>query len=152
MAVNLIVLRGVHEGRRIPIAVSEFLIGRDPSCHLRPASKSVQWQHCAIVTKWGRTFLRDESGAEGTLLNRRLLVGGEVQLAEGDQIAVGPLLFQVTFEADARAGLQKHAAVKAAPHHAGSDTARKGLTPRAPDPPRPPRAQTPKDAAEALYL
>jgi len=151
MAVNLIVLSGVHEGRRIPIAVPEFLIGRDPSCHLRPASKSVQWQHCAIVTKRGRIFLRDESGTEGTLLNRRLLVGGEVQLAEGDQIGVGPLLFQVAFEADAPAGLQKHAGVKAAPPHAGSDTALKGLTAKAPYRPWPPRPQTPKDAAEALY-
>jgi predicted component of type VI protein secretion system len=119
MAVNLVVLSGVHEGRRIPIAVPEFLIGRDPSCHLRPASTSVGWQHCAIVSKRGRVFLRDEAGADGTVLNRRLLVGREVQLAHGDLITVGPLLFQVKFDREAPAGLQKQSEANDAQHQAG---------------------------------
>ena len=57
MAVTLIVQKGVHRGKRIPITVAEFLIGRDPECHLRPSSKDVQWLHCAIVTRDGVAFL-----------------------------------------------------------------------------------------------
>jgi predicted component of type VI protein secretion system len=152
MVVNLIVLSGVHEGRRIPVAVPEFLIGRDPSCHLRPASKSVQWQHCAIVTKQGRIFLRDEGGAEGTLLNRRLLVGGEMQLVDGDQITVGPLLFQVLLEPEAPARLQKHAMETASAQHAGSDSALKGFKGNSPHQPRSQRPQSPDDAEETLYM
>lgn len=151
MAVNLIVLSGVHQGRRIPIAVPEFSIGRDPSCHLRPASKSVQWQHCAILNKQGRIFLRDETGTEGTLVNRRLLIGGEVELVDGDHIAVGPLLFLVTVESEAPVGQAKHDAGKAAPYAAGAATARQEQTESAPHYPRPPRPQTPHDAEEILF-
>jgi predicted component of type VI protein secretion system len=112
MSVNLIVLSGIHEGQRIPIGVAEFLIGRDPSCHLRPASKSVEWHHCAILNKGGRVFLRDRTRTGGTILNRRLLVGGEVQLANGDHIAVGPLLFQVAIDRETPANTQR-------PYHGG---------------------------------
>jgi predicted component of type VI protein secretion system len=152
MAVNLIVLSGVHEGRWIPIAVPEFLIGRDPSCHLRPASKSVQRQHCAIVSKGGRFFLRDQTGTEGTLLNRRLLVGGEMQLANGDHIVVGPLLFQVAIERETPAAIPNHAGGDAPQAEAGSDTfSQKEPKASVLNPPRP-RPQTPPDAEEALYL
>jgi predicted component of type VI protein secretion system len=96
MPVNLLVLGGVHNGRQIPIRVSEFLIGRDPTCHLRPASKEIQWQHCAIVTRDGGVFLRDDSNGNGVYLNRRLLRGGEMQMEHGDLIEVGPLMFRVT--------------------------------------------------------
>jgi predicted component of type VI protein secretion system len=152
MGVNLIVLSEVHQGRRIPVEKPEFLIGRGPSCHLRPASKDVQWLHCAIVAKRGRIFLRDESRVEGTLLNRRLLVGGEVQLVDGDHIAVGPLLFLVTFEPDSPASLQKRAAVKGASHPDGPDTAIKGLAVGARHLSRQRQSQTPNDAEEALYF
>ncbi len=152
MVVNLIVLSGVHQGRRIPVAVPEFLIGRDPGCHLRPASKSVGWQHCAIVIKRGRIFLRDETGEEGTFVNRRLLVGGEVELADGDHIAVGPLLFLVTVEPEAAAELQKPDALEAAPHDAGSVAAHKEHTQSAPHHSRPAQAQTRNDAEEVVYL
>ena len=120
MAANSIVLSGIHEGRWIPIAMPEFLIGRDPSCHLRPASKSVAWQHCAIVSRGGRVFLRDQTGTGGTILNRRLLVGGEVQLANGDHIAVGPLLFQVAIDGETPASTRKHTGAEALPSGAGS--------------------------------
>jgi predicted component of type VI protein secretion system len=147
MAVNLIVLSEVQQGRRIPVAVPEFLIGRDPGCHLRPASSDVQCLHCAIVTKRGRVFLRDESRTEGTLLNHRLLLGGEVQLVDGDHIAVGPLLFLITFEPDGPAAVRTQAGAKAARHDSSTDTAQRR---RAFDAPR--RPQTPHDAEEALYF
>jgi predicted component of type VI protein secretion system len=120
MAVNLIVLSGIHEGRWIPIVVPEFLIGRDPSCHLRPASTSVAWQHCAIVSRGERIFLRDQTRTGGTILNRRLLVGGDVQLSNGDHIAVGPLLFQVAIDRKAPAGAPKYNGADALPSRACS--------------------------------
>jgi predicted component of type VI protein secretion system len=148
MTVNLIVLSEVHQGRRIPVAVPEFLIGRDPNCHLRAASSDVGRLHCAIVTKRGRVFLRDESRTEGTLLNRRLLLGGEVQLVDGDHIAIGPLLFLVTFEPDGPVGARNRAAVNAAARHdAGSHTPHRQLTFDAAR-----RPKTPSDAEEALYF
>ena len=104
MPMSLIVLGGMHNGRRIPIAVNEFLIGRDPTCHLRPSSKEIQWQHCAIVTRDGGAFLRDDSNGNGVFLNRRLLRGGEMQMGDGDLIEVGPLLFRVTMATEEAGG------------------------------------------------
>jgi predicted component of type VI protein secretion system len=100
MAITLIVMGGAHQGRRIPITVSRFLIGRDPLCNLRPASKEVQWEHCAILPKEEGAVLRDYTSGCGTYLNGRLLVGGEMQLEDGDVITVGPLSFQVSLTAD----------------------------------------------------
>ena len=42
-------------------------------------------------------------------MNRRLLVGGEVELADGDHIAVGPLLFLITVEPDFIYGSEENA-------------------------------------------
>jgi predicted component of type VI protein secretion system len=147
MAVNLIVLSEVQQGRRIPVAVPKFLIGRDPKCHLRAASNDVQSLHCAIVTKRGRVFLRDESRTEGTVLNRRLLLGGEMQLVDGDHIAVGPLLFLVTFEPDAPVGVRGQIGAKVARHDSPSDTLIRRRTFEAKR-----RPHAPDDAKEALYF
>lgn len=99
MAVILTVMGGVHNGRQIPITIPEFLIGRDPRCHLRPASDDVSRMHCAIVTRQGRAFLRDYGSSNGTILNRRMLVHGELQLEDGDTIEVGPLRFKIALAA-----------------------------------------------------
>ncbi len=95
MPVTLIVMGHKQHGRRIPVRIPEFRIGRDPDCHLRPASKDVDWVHCAILTRDNGVFLRDERSRLGTMLNRRRLVGGEMQLGDGDLIEIVPLTFQV---------------------------------------------------------
>jgi pSer/pThr/pTyr-binding forkhead associated (FHA) protein len=95
MQVHLTVAGGIHDGRKIAIAVPEFLIGRDPKCHLRPASNDVSRLHCAIVQRAGVVFLRDYGSSNGTYLNKRMLVHGEMQLEDGDLIQVGPLTFQL---------------------------------------------------------
>lgn len=96
MHVSLIVEGGVHTGRMIPIQGSEFRIGRDAACHLRPASEDVSREHCAIVIRPDqRVFLKDYGSRNGTILNHRMLVHGEVQLEHGDLIEVGPLVFKI---------------------------------------------------------
>src|SRR5262245_40429138 len=95
MQVTLTVVGGVHDGRLIPLRGPEFVIGRDPKCQLRPASSDVSPQHCAVVVRDERAFLRDYGSRSGTLLNGRTLLGGELQLGDGDTIEVGPLKFRV---------------------------------------------------------
>lgn len=95
MPVTLTVMTGPHRGRRIDVGAPEFRIGRDPGCHLRPASRDVRPQHCAVVARPDGVFLRDDTWGGGTSVNGRLVVGGEVQLADRDEIGVGPLQFQV---------------------------------------------------------
>lgn len=96
MQKSLVVVGGTNHGKVIPIIVSEFRIGRDAMCHLRPASTDVSRLHCAIVTHPdGRVFLRDYASSNGTVINQRFLIGGEYELRDGDCIEVGPLGFRI---------------------------------------------------------
>lgn len=100
MLVSLTVIGGVHNGRVIPIPGPSFLIGRDPKCHLRPASEDVSREHCAILLRGDqRVFLKDYGSRNGTILNHRMLVHGEMQLEDGDVIEVGPLSFRLNIKA-----------------------------------------------------
>jgi len=103
MAVVLTVVSNSNRGRQIAITIPEFKIGRDPTCHLRPTSSDISRLHCAIVQRHGRAFVRDYGSSNGTILNRRRLVKGELELEEDDLIQVGPLAFRVSLQKDASA-------------------------------------------------
>lgn len=96
MTVTLTVMGGKHNGRQIPIHVPEFRIGRDQRCHLRPNSPEVSRFHCAILQRPNGVFIKDYGSKNGTMVNHRLLQGGELQLQDGDIIEVGPLAFIVS--------------------------------------------------------
>lgn len=96
MTVTLTVMGGKHNGRQIPVHVPEFRIGRDQRCHLRPNSPDVSRFHCAIIQRPKGVFIKDYGSKNGTLVNHRLLQGGELQLQDGDIIEVGPLAFIVS--------------------------------------------------------
>lgn len=100
MHVGLVVLNGLHKGQHIPLNASPFLIGRDKKCHLRPIREDVGREHCAIVQREESIFLRDCGSTNGTILNRRALVQGEVQVADGDVFDVGPLQFRLAVRGD----------------------------------------------------
>jgi pSer/pThr/pTyr-binding forkhead associated (FHA) protein len=89
------------QGKTIPITLSQFLIGRDRQCHLRPASPLVSKRHCALLIRGGKAFVRDLGSTNGTYVNDRPL-DGEVQLRDQDQLRVGPVAFQVRLEATPR--------------------------------------------------
>jgi len=94
MKVNLVVASGVHEGKIIPIPVSKFLIGRDPDCHLRPASPAISKKHCLIYVDSGKLLLKDLGSTNGTFLNTTP-VTEPTELKHGDLIKVGPLDFRI---------------------------------------------------------
>jgi pSer/pThr/pTyr-binding forkhead associated (FHA) protein len=97
MKVRLRVVRGKPQGKCFSFPPGEFVIGRGSECHLRPNSSWVSRQHCMLrVTDVGAS-LRDLGSVNGTLVNGRRLVG-EHPLAHGDQVQVGPLVFEVCLE------------------------------------------------------
>ena len=99
MKLSLAVLTpGRWEGKVIPITLAKFLIGRDPDCHLRPASPAISKRHCALVVRGTRAFLHDFNSTNGTFLNGRQ-VKGDVELHQDDRLKVGPLEFAVRLEA-----------------------------------------------------
>jgi len=98
MKISLVVLTaGKMMGKEIPITAAEFRIGKDPSCQLKPAS-GVSDKHCAFLVKQGKLFLVDLGSAEGTFVNDNK-ISAEVELKLKDKVKVGPLLFEVKFEA-----------------------------------------------------
>ena len=99
MKVSLTVaVPGDMEGKQIPITLTEFLIGRDPDCHLCPASPRVGKRHCAFLLRNQKVFLKTFDTITGTFVNDRR-VDGEVQLLDGDWLKIGPLLFRLNIEA-----------------------------------------------------
>src|SRR5271166_2882187 len=98
MKLNLVVLTaGKWEGKTIPITLSQFVIGRDPQCHLRPASPVISKRHCALLVRNNKLFLREFDSTNGTFVNNRQ-IKGELELLNGDCVKVGPVAFRVQME------------------------------------------------------
>jgi predicted component of type VI protein secretion system len=145
MKLSLVVLtEGKQRGKVLNITLAQFLIGRDPQCHLRPASPMISKRHCALIQRDGKAFIRDFDSTNGTLVNDQP-VKGETELHHDDQLKVGPLLFSVRLEASAPvnrptpAPPTKSAATLAA---AGTKTVRESSAPAAS--PTPPPKTSPK--------
>ncbi len=98
MKLSLVVLTpGANQGKALEIKLSQFVVGRDPQCHLRPASPMISKRHCAILQRDGKAFVRDFDSTNGTFVNNAQ-IKGEVELHDGDQLKIGPLLFKVTID------------------------------------------------------
>jgi pSer/pThr/pTyr-binding forkhead associated (FHA) protein len=98
MKVSLVVLAaGKAAGQTVPITLSQFIIGRDPQCNLRPASAVISKRHCAILVKAGNVVVRDFDSTNGTFVNDQP-VKGECPLKHDDVLKVGPLAFRVLIE------------------------------------------------------
>jgi pSer/pThr/pTyr-binding forkhead associated (FHA) protein len=97
MKIRLIVAGGPGAGKVIPVAVSPFLIGRNPVCQLRPASAMVSNRHCTIWQRSGTVSVQDMSSTNGTFVNG-VRITAERTLQNGDRLQVGPLVFDVQLE------------------------------------------------------
>jgi predicted component of type VI protein secretion system len=98
MKVSLVVMNpGKTAGHAIPITLSQFIIGRDPQCNLRPASPVISKRHCAILIKNGKVTIRDFDSTNGTFIDD-VPVKGEVPLNHDNVLKVGPLTFKVVIE------------------------------------------------------
>jgi predicted component of type VI protein secretion system len=106
MKLSLVVLSQGKEGQTIPITLSQFLIGRDPQCQLRPASPVISKRHCAVLVKNGKVVLRDFGSTNGTFVNDEP-VKEEKELHNGDVLKIGPLTFRVVVEATTPAPVNK---------------------------------------------
>lgn len=98
MKFYLIVAKGKKKGMPIPIQVDLFLIGAAKVCQLRSDLEGIGVEHCALVTRESKVFIRDWNSGETTLVNGELVPpGAEWPLHAGDRIAVGPLEFLIQF-------------------------------------------------------
>ncbi len=149
MKLSLVVMgAGKQEGKVLAITLSQFVIGRDPQCHLRPASAMISKRHCALVQRDGKAYVHDFGSTNGTFVNDQP-VQGEAEIHNNDQLKVGPLQFEVRIAQDAPAvkgatpkpPTKPIAGVKSAPAAAKAPAAK---TP-------PPPAKAPPDAAKTAF-
>src|SRR3954468_492333 len=101
----LVMTPGKQEGKLLEIKQPQFIIGRDPGCHLRPASPMISKRHCALIVRGEKAYIRDFGSTNGTYCNDER-VEGERELKNDDQLKIGPIHFvvQLTEEPAARAG------------------------------------------------
>ena len=109
----LVMTAGKQEGKLLEIKLPQFLIGRDPQCHLRPASAMISKRHCAVIIRDNKAFIRDFGSTNGTYLNDER-VEGEQELKNDDQLKIGPIHFAVRLDASAPAGATPAPATRAA--------------------------------------
>jgi anti-anti-sigma regulatory factor/pSer/pThr/pTyr-binding forkhead associated (FHA) protein len=96
MKFSLLVTKGKKQGMSIPITIDLFLIGSDEVCQLHTKGKSVARQHCALLTRGRKAFVRDLDSGLPTLLNDTLVPPGEERpLHAGDRLQVGSFEFRV---------------------------------------------------------
>ncbi len=97
MTVKLLVVQGRPFGKTLLFPCGDYYFGRGPECHVRPESEWVSRQHCLLRVTADKVFVRDLGSRNGTLVNGEL-VEKERQLAHGDQVQIGPLVFEVQIE------------------------------------------------------
>jgi pSer/pThr/pTyr-binding forkhead associated (FHA) protein len=95
MTIKLLVVQGKPQGKCLQFRVGrDYMFGRGAECHIRPNSDWVSRQHCMLSVTTDGTLIRDLGSRNGTLVNGVRLVG-EQRLNQGDQLQVGPIVFEV---------------------------------------------------------
>jgi pSer/pThr/pTyr-binding forkhead associated (FHA) protein len=98
MSVKILVVHGKPAGKSLVFPAGDHYLGRGPECQVRFNSDWVSRQHCLLRVTAEGVSLRDLGSRNGTLVNGQLL-SGECALKEGDQVQIGPVVFEVRLEA-----------------------------------------------------
>lgn len=98
MKFYLIVAKGKKQGLPVPIEVDLFVIGSAKSCQLRAVHDDIGEQHCALVMRDRKVFVRDLNSGHSTIVNGDSIPdSAEWPLHAGDLIQIGPLSFMIQF-------------------------------------------------------
>lgn len=106
MQVQLVIAKGQHAGKVIPVKKKQFAIGRHRECPLSVSSARISVHHCAILLRKSSVWVRDFDSTNGTYVNDERIVGDR-ELHHGDLLRVGSLVLEVRIDADAPDHLDK---------------------------------------------
>jgi pSer/pThr/pTyr-binding forkhead associated (FHA) protein len=101
MNIRLLVVQGKPVGKSLHFGPGEYYLGRGQECHVRFNSDWVSRQHCVLRVVLDQASVRDLGSRNGTLVNGQLL-GQERILDQGDQVQVGPVVFEVHLDREPR--------------------------------------------------
>ena len=77
----------------IPLQRPVLLVGRHPDCDVRIDLPKISRRHCCVALAYDRVVIRDLGSRNGLRVNGRLV--DEAQLHNGDEVAIGPILYRV---------------------------------------------------------
>jgi predicted component of type VI protein secretion system len=97
MEVKFLVIQGRPLKKSLVFPLGSYVFGRGVECHIRPNSEWVSRQHCQLLVSQETASIRDLGSRNGTLINGERVVG-ERALNNGDQLQIGPLVFEVRLE------------------------------------------------------
>ena len=96
--VKIRVVNGKKAGATYLVFKSPYIIGRHDQADLKICNPQVSVYHCSIVIKGNEVWVRDMDSTNGTFINNER-VDSEQRLVIGDQLQVGPAVFEVLQEA-----------------------------------------------------
>lgn len=114
MSIRLRIVQGRPAGKSMLFPYGEYVFGRGAECHVRPNSDWVSRQHCLLRVTAEGAFLRDLGSRNGTLVNGTRLLD-ECCLQDGDQLQIGPLVFEVLLGEPAAVPVSPEALPRPAP-------------------------------------
>jgi pSer/pThr/pTyr-binding forkhead associated (FHA) protein len=97
MEVKFLVIQGRPLRKSLVFPHGSYVFGRGAECHIRPNSEWVSRQHCQLLVNDESASIRDLGSRNGTLINGERVMG-ERELTNGDQLQIGPLVFEVRLE------------------------------------------------------
>lgn len=80
----------------IPVQRPLILIGRHPECDVRIDLSKISRRHCCVAMAYDRILIRDLGSRNGVRVNGQVVE--ESLLVEGDEVAIGPLLYRLVAE------------------------------------------------------
>ncbi len=98
MEIQLAVKKGKTTTSSLTVRHFPTLIGRHRECNLRIAARQVSRRHCVLKNRDGWLVVCDLESCNGTHVNGRPIRGDQV-LRPGDQLEIGPIIFEITYAA-----------------------------------------------------
>jgi pSer/pThr/pTyr-binding forkhead associated (FHA) protein len=80
----------------IPVQRPVLLIGRHPECDVRIDLSKISRRHCCVAMAYDRILIRDLGSRNGVRVNGQVVE--ESLLVEGDEVAIGPLIYRLVAE------------------------------------------------------
>ena len=98
MDVSLVMFKSDGTRGEFALKRPRTVIGRNSSCDLRIPVGSVSREHCELLFESDQVVVRDLGSSNGTYHNDIRVQ--EAQLAAGDELMVGPVLFTVVIDGE----------------------------------------------------
>lgn len=94
MGFQLVIAEGKETGREFVFEQASVLIGRTSDCDVVLYDPGVSRQHARVFTDGAKFFVEDMGSSNGTKVNGAIVK--KKQLADGDAITLGPVVFNFT--------------------------------------------------------